>query len=637
MLAPLVVLSALSALVSGDRVPPDLFSGDPDSIEPEWPSIVLITVDALRADRLGLYGCNKETSPNLDTLARDGVVYERAYAPSSSTSFSLASLMIGRHAYAITREANLDGFETLADWLGSLGYETAALYPPAVYYSATNAFAGVRERHFGFGQVVHDALAEDRDAIERTDVAIRILHEHRDRPVFLWAHYFGPHEPYTLHPRMSSLGDAFLSDRERYEDEIRWVDHEIGRLLHYLRVERPNTIVVVTADHGEAFGEHGGRYHGTSLFDEQIRVPLVIQAPGLLPRREATPISTVEVRRILEGILVGPSDSLPNGPEASPVFAELGAQKAVIVGRHKALCDLWKGRCRLFNLADDPSERNDLAAREPRRTRLLRKLIDGWVAADPASDSSASAGSVPDRLRPARRSDRSSARALLSIVQESTASAEDKCEAARLLSNVISRDQRRRVRKLWSPEDSRLNRWLAVGLARVGDRLAKRWLHTLDLGGGTADAEFLAQRAMVLASSPRGIAVARMSHALSHTVDDGTRCQMFVTLGKIGGPAARDVLMSSYGDIRTRNCVAVALSRFRDAITAAFLSETITTESYANIRAVLVRGLGKAGGPRYRAHLEEIRANDSEPIVSAAAEAALATSRKLRAAKPPRI
>ena len=147
MVAPLVVLSALSALVSGDRIPSDPFSGDPAAIEPERPSIVLITVDALRADRLGLYGYGKETSPNLDALARDGVVYERAYAPSPSTSFSLASLMIGRHAYAITRESNLDGFETLADWLGSLGYETAALYPPAVYFSAPRAFPGRHPQH----------------------------------------------------------------------------------------------------------------------------------------------------------------------------------------------------------------------------------------------------------------------------------------------------------------------------------------------------------------------------------------------------------------------------------------------------------------------------------------------------------
>jgi hypothetical protein len=624
MFATQIVWSILCGLLGPD-------SSQPSALAADKPSIVLITIDALRADRLGAYGYERPTSPNLDALARQSVLFERAYAPTPSTSFSIASLLIGNPAYAITRETDLDGFETMADWLAKAGYETAALYPPAVYFSATSAFDGVRARHFGFGRIVHDALAEDRDAVERTDESIRILRELWDKPVFLWAHYFAPHEPYTRHPDVAVYGDSTSSESQRYDGEVKWVDREIGRLIDYLHAERPSTVIVVTSDHGEEFGEHGGAYHGTSLFEEQIRVPLLVQAPWLAPRRDKEPISTVGVRRIVEGVLAKPPHPHSIADGRAPVFAELGSLKAVVVGQHKAVCDLWNGRCRLFDLAKDPHEQRNLAARQPRRLGQLRNLINAWVAANPAvAPSSLARNPIQDALRRARRSDRRSAPTLLSIVRNRRVDVDTKTEAARLLSDIVVREHRRSLRTLWKADESPLNRWLAIGLARVGDRQAKKWLRRIVPGGRPDDAEFGAQRAVVLAQSSDPLATPRLAEALLRAEGDGVRCQIFGSLGQVGGKTARDVLVSSYADLRTRYCVASALVRLRDPATAAFLSDKIRTEPYANVRAVLVHALGRAGGSDYRSHLEEIQVRDGEPIVSAAAALALGAMERRR-------
>ena len=197
----------------------------PASLAEPQADLVLITVDALRADRLGIYGYEKPTSPFIDALARESIVFERAYCASPSTSFSIASLMMGRHAWGMAQETSLVAYEsTLADRFAKAGYQTIALYPPAVYFSAGPEFEPLRRRHFGFAKVVHD-IPEGDDAVARTDGAIRLMREHEGVPIFLWVHYFSPHEPYDVHPSSGFLLGRNPSASDRYDGEIAWVDN----------------------------------------------------------------------------------------------------------------------------------------------------------------------------------------------------------------------------------------------------------------------------------------------------------------------------------------------------------------------------------------------------------------------------
>src|SRR5262249_21256420 len=146
---------------------------------------------------------------------------------------------------------------------------------------------------------------------------------------FVWVHYFEPHEPYDLHP------GPFAGAREavdRYDGEIRFVDDQIARLVAYLKKTRPHALVVLAADHGEEFGEHGGRYHGTALYEEQARVPLAfatLDGSGLSPHRVTTPVGLVDVApTILSLIGIVPSARMRGrdlGPWMSPSAASLPA------------------------------------------------------------------------------------------------------------------------------------------------------------------------------------------------------------------------------------------------------------------------------------------------------------------------
>ena len=633
MVAPFHLLLLLSGALSAGSTETTKASLIPASLAEHQLDLVLITVDALRADRLGTYGYGKPTSPSLDALARESTVFERAFCPSPSTSFSIASIMLGRHAWGMAQEAGLERHPTLADRFHKAGYQTIALYPPAVYFAAGPEFTALRERHFGFAEVVHDALPDADDALVRTDRAIALLREHEGHPVFLWVHYFGPHEPYVVHPSSDFPVDATASASQRYDGEIAWVDRHIGRLVEHVRTTRPGAVIVLTADHGEEFGDHGGAYHGTSLYNEQLRVPLLVAVPGFLPRREQRPVSTVDLAATVASIfdahaLAGHGSvagmlglAIPD----SPVFAELGALKAVVVGPYKTICDFWTASCRLFNTDRDPRERLNLAAKKPRTLAAMRGLIRAWAVQNPASE--ALSFWRPSRqesaLRRARRGDSTGGPALLALVTDSSLELDTRLEAARFLSRVAQPRQRLALHKAWAVAGPLVDGWLAVTLAGLGDKKARKWIAGMDLAAAPAHPEFVVQRAVALASAREPDAAAIIADAVARTTDSDLRCRLFLTVAQLRGEEVRQILLPAYDDVRTRYCVAVALDRLADVETAAFLARKLEDEPYANVRAVLVRGLAKIGGARYRQTIERVQATDREPVVLAAARSAL--------------
>ena len=246
--------------------------------------VLLITIDTLRADHVGAYGAPGARTPVLDGLARDGVRFERAWAPTPITLPSHASLLSGQ--YPPSHGARHNGIAigaavpTLATTLKEAGFATGAF---------VSAFP--LDRRFGLARgfdVYDDELPRSEDGrplnerpgAETVTRAIAWLSAHGDARVFLWVHLFEPHAPYGV-PGSGASAEA------RYADEVATADREVGRLTGALGDRASSTLIVATADHGEAFGEHGETGHSLFVYDSTLRVPLLLARawyPARTPR-----------------------------------------------------------------------------------------------------------------------------------------------------------------------------------------------------------------------------------------------------------------------------------------------------------------------------------------------------------------
>jgi choline-sulfatase len=279
----LVVVLALSA---GGASAPKAASAPSPSAKP--PNIILITLDTTRADRMGFLGSKRGLTPNLDALARQSVVFTRAYAQIPLTTPSHAVLLTGTYP----QFNHLDGLVQplrpelpyLPDLLHQHGYHTAAFVGSMVLDPATNAAPGF-DRGFDFydADFHNPQPGEDRyQSLERRaeDVANHAmvwLSHHQQTPFFIWLHFYDAHEPYDPPEPFKT---QYAS--EPYDGEIAYTDSVLGSVLEVLKRHGlyQNTAIAIAADHGEAFGEHGERWHGMFLYDETIHVPLLLKLPG---------------------------------------------------------------------------------------------------------------------------------------------------------------------------------------------------------------------------------------------------------------------------------------------------------------------------------------------------------------------
>jgi arylsulfatase len=297
--------------------------------------VILVTCDTLRADRLGCYGYERDTSPRLDAFAREGIVFDSAYAAAPLTRPSISSLLAGRlpdelGVSSINRKHMPAEVETLAEVLGRSGMATGAVVSNWVLRRAPEALGevGVQQGfdHYDDEMKVRERNREafERRAPETTDAAAAWIRERaaagEDR-FFLWVHYQDPHGPYVPPesyaarferpagdeaplpigksnsgrgqiPGYQALGEGLPPEayRIRYDGEIRYFDDAFGRLLDELRAQGfyEGSLILFTADHGESLGE--GDYwfcHGENLSAEVVRVPLVVRYPDGVPRPRA--------------------------------------------------------------------------------------------------------------------------------------------------------------------------------------------------------------------------------------------------------------------------------------------------------------------------------------------------------------
>ncbi|HEU0032392.1 MAG TPA: sulfatase-like hydrolase/transferase [Kofleriaceae bacterium] len=358
--------------------------------------ILLITIDTTRADHLGMYGYARPTSPKLDALAKDGTVFEHGWAHAPSTRYSMPAILTGRLPLDVYYDTSVDGWPglaakatTIAEALAPLGFATGAI---------TNYSYFDRSRHFdqGFAEydnanaVRHTGVAGEGPAHTRgssseqqTDKAIAFVdkHEAAQQRWFLWVHYYDPHFEYEPHPGFPSFGTDRMA---MYDGELVFTDHHIGRLLDDLKARGvyDKTVVVVTGDHGEGFGEHGVDFHGYHLYSPQTKVPLIVRVPGLPARRSTTPAGHVDILPTLVNLAGGKPTTEMMG--RSLVDALAGADRDRVVfqqlsyeGNHEMRAGASRDCHVIYNVSPDTSWEAYRVDRDPLETADLADDGDG--------------------------------------------------------------------------------------------------------------------------------------------------------------------------------------------------------------------------------------------------------------------
>lgn len=376
-------------------------------------NVVLIIVDTLAADHLSSYGYHRGTSPAIDSLAEEGVLFANAQAQAPWTLPSMATIYTGlsvRSHGCTYRDGIAWGLDpempTLPEYLHDGGYATAAF----VNINYLGPLYGMAK---GFDVFSMSEDAGHGRAAETVDETIAWMESERfEEPFLLVFHVFDPHLPYeppapydTLYCpegldghtewRTDSSGQWYSEQRQHmvdlYDSEIRWTDGQIGRLLGEMRTRGldDRTLIVLTADHGEEFLEHGDWGHGPNLYQHAMHIPLIIVGPDIDAYTDSSVVGQydilptvldycgVEIPEHAEGVsLLEPSGLEVRAVPSSGVFADGDSlQAAVRVGNEKVIWSPVSDRSEQFDLGTDPGELSPL----PADSALLQRVLSYWA------------------------------------------------------------------------------------------------------------------------------------------------------------------------------------------------------------------------------------------------------------------
>jgi arylsulfatase A-like enzyme len=565
--------------------------------------VLFVTVDALRADMLGAYGSGARLTPALDALAAEGAVFERAYTPTPHTSYALTSVLTSKYMQPLLALGERGSeHPTLADLLRRHGYRTAAFYPPAIFFVDPERFAGFSERHLGFEYVkAMFATVEQQVAM----VEEYLQQAPPELPVFAWVHVFEPHEPYEP-PARFARGD---SPRERYQGEVAAADEGVGRLVAAFRRARPGATVIVSADHGEEFGEHGGHHHGTTLFDEQTRVPWLWSSPGAItPRRIEAAVDLVDLGATLLSALGVPREARMRGDDltgllagaqpAGPMhaFSSIDGAQMVTDGRFKLACE--PRQCRLFDLRADPAEREDIASRRAHDVQRLRSVLAEMAASLPRVEALALDGDKgwPPALSRARMGDVTVAGELPPLLSSSRA--EVRAEAARALAGFEVGAARPTLARLAETDpDDAVRAESAIAALALGDVAQLDRVAEVTRGSGPADRVRRAGLALAARGDARGADVL-LPAALDATLDERERVAALEGLATVGVRGAAKTLVPLLDDVRLRPRVATTLGKLGERAVLPALLRAFAEERYPEARAAEARALLALGARR---------------------------------------
>jgi arylsulfatase A-like enzyme/HEAT repeat protein len=602
--------------------------------------VVIITIDALRPDHVGAYGYGRKTTPNIDALAARGVRFARAYTSAPNTSFASASLLTGKYYPTLARLGTPDGQDTLPLLLRRYAWKTAAFYPPAVFYIAGDQLQAYRDSNFQFEYV---KVGDFSDAEARVDQITGFLAAEKPPRAFLWVHFFEPHEPYERWPGH----DFGRADRDRYDSEIAYVDAAVGRLLEHLARTRPSAIVILTADHGEEFDEHGGRYHGTTLFEEQVRVPLIIAVPGVAPQVIEGPVELVDLAPTILGLLdipiplrmrgtdLGPWLGKPAPPSERlpPAFAEVHDLRMVATAADKLICDTKLDLCSYYDLKADPGERRNLADARPDRAAALRAELDGWLADNAALEGKpredAPSGPAARALERARLGDPGAAAGIASLLTTGAALPVRR-EAARLLvTNLPPRKETESsaVAATRDP-DPEVAGWATVAAAQLGDPTSRqRLLQEMETAPPSGCDPRRVHAAIALGHKGERAAVPTLAAAITSCSDPALVADVVATTKLLRDRGATDALIARLPVVIGRRDVVDALGAIADPRSVPALAEHLRLDEYVPVRIAAANALASIGGEGARAALSQATRSEREPTAKAAIRQALAALR----------
>lgn len=387
--------------------------------------MIVLTIDTLRADRLGIYGHHRDTSPNIDALALDSIVFDNAVTPETMTQPSVASMWTSLYPYETGVVGNLyrleDGYVTLAEILQAASFDTGA------FVSNYVLIRELSNQQQGFA-VYDDVLDKERlaggerRAAGTVDRALEWLDRERTGPFFLWVHLMDPHGPYDPpapfdeafrrrggKPRLIARARIpvyqFRGSRDRrfyldnYDGEIAYMDRELGRLLDGLR-ERglyDDALIVFQADHGEHLGEHGIYFsHAGHVYEGALRVPLLLKLPGSrragLPERSAELVSLLDVAPTVLDVVGLPIPDHYRGRSLLEAGSDedgrkllvrsAGPQVRALRTRDRVLIHIIDSKTRkvvgreYYDLASDPRQRSDQPL--DATGKMLGSLLTEW-------------------------------------------------------------------------------------------------------------------------------------------------------------------------------------------------------------------------------------------------------------------
>jgi arylsulfatase A-like enzyme len=374
-------------------------------------NIVLITIDTLRADHLSCYGYERETSPNIDKIAKKGILFKNVIAPSSWTAPSMVSLftstypinhgvihgLASQKARGFSQEIFSEKLATLPEMLKKQGYTTFGVASNHLL-TATFGFA----RGFDYFKSVDWKTADQINRIVYTwEDKIK-----KAKKYFLWMHYIDPHIPY--HPRSPWIDQYISGDKKfkpllaRYDSEINYVDSYVGELIERFKLDK-NTLLIITSDHGEQFLEHGRMRHSNNLHKEELHVPLIIKFPDISKMESIErQVSLLDVMPTIlnalntdqpeqtlgkplmdnGGILSCLKKMLLSRRESRYNFAELDSNttlKAIITPKWKYIYNYKNRSEQLYNIITDPLEQKNLLDKNIKLGNNLKGQLLQWV------------------------------------------------------------------------------------------------------------------------------------------------------------------------------------------------------------------------------------------------------------------
>jgi len=415
----LAVLFAVAAVLAGAK----WFSRPAAQGTQEIRQVVLISIDTCRADYLSCYGQALRTTPNIDEMASEAVTFTKVYSPVPLTLPAHSSMLTGTippfHGVHSNRSSKLGLSNlTLAEILRDNGFKTAAVISSFVLDSRFGLDQGFDTYNDTFDNPIPGRYKNERRAEETTRFACQWLDAHKDQKFFLFVHYYDPHQEY--HPP-EPFATTFKDDL--YAGEIAYTDHCIGLMLDRLRQLHlyHSTLIIVTGDHGEMLGEHAEDTHGYFIYQSALKVPLIVKLPGKnKPRKIAEPVGLIDIFPTVLGRLnITPPPNL-QGQDLSPwlqgkppsqterfIYCEsllpTTFNRSSLRG---VVAEPWKyiqaPRRELYNIAEDPGEKKNLAKAQSQRVRILDNRLRHILAGSARSDTPQQNAFKPDSKSLAR-------------------------------------------------------------------------------------------------------------------------------------------------------------------------------------------------------------------------------------------